>query len=73
VAVLAAVLTGTQHAGSVSGYRWAFLVAGMFSVAGLLIGFVGLRRSSGGSRTVAGVSDTGNSRQQQLSEAASEA
>ncbi|MFJ9521979.1 MFS transporter [Kitasatospora sp. NPDC101801] len=46
VAVLAAVLTATAGggAGDVSSYRWAFLVAGLFSLTGLAIGFQGLRQ-----------------------------
>ena len=47
VAVLAAVLTGTAAgAGSTANYRWAFLVAGLFSAAGLLAGFLGLRSTA---------------------------
>ncbi|GJF35104.1 MFS transporter [Kitasatospora sp. NE20-6] len=48
VAVLAAVLTATGGSGEgVSGYRWAFLVAGLMSLTGLLIGFQGLRQPKG--------------------------
>ncbi|MFD8015343.1 MFS transporter [Streptomyces sp. NPDC058955] len=42
VAVLAAVLTATAD-GGVGHYRWAFLVAGGFSLLGLVLGALGLR------------------------------
>ncbi|MDH6116717.1 MFS transporter [Kitasatospora sp. GAS204B] len=54
VAVLAAVLTATSHGGSISSYRWAFLVAGLFSLTGLVIGFIGLRTPAGRGTRVAG-------------------
>ncbi|MCC9312451.1 MFS transporter [Kitasatospora sp. RB6PN24] len=72
VAVLAAVLTATQHGNSVSGYHWAFLVAGLFSVVGLVVGFLGLRRGSGASHPVAGAT-TDTTADQSLTQAASEA
>jgi EmrB/QacA subfamily drug resistance transporter len=46
LAVLAAVLTATTHGSSASaqlhGYRWALLVASMFSAIGVLIALIGL-------------------------------
>jgi MFS family permease len=43
-AVLAAVLTA-NHGSGVSAFQWAFLVAGIFSLTGLLAGFFGLRQA----------------------------
>ncbi|MEU0067981.1 MFS transporter [Streptomyces sp. NPDC006332] len=44
VAVLAAVLTATSDGSGVDHYRWAFMVAGLMSVIGLVIAFFGLGR-----------------------------
>ncbi|MFG2823118.1 MFS transporter [Kitasatospora sp. NPDC048365] len=69
VAVLAAVLTATGGADAgVAHFRWAFLVAGLFSVAGLLVGFFGLRPTT--AAAVAAPAERAASRP--LSEAAAE-
>ncbi|MDH6138632.1 MULTISPECIES: MFS transporter [Kitasatospora] len=57
VAVLAAVLTATATTGSGAGvvnYRWAFLVAAVFSAAGVLIALFGIRPKAAASTPVAG-------------------